>query len=144
MRGDNMRLLIIVIAISAFLAGSLVGEAIMSARADGGLKLEIIEVEVTAYSPSPAQTDSKPFQTASGKVVKPTELEQLRYVAVSRDLAKKYGLEWGDTVWIAFTVEDTMNGRITEAVDLFMRSQGLAKKFGRQKRMVIIERKIKL
>lgn len=136
-----MRLFIIVVAISAFLAGSRVGDVVMSARADGDFGLAVIEVEVTAYSPSPAQTDSTPFQTASGKVVRPTELEQLRYVAVSRDLAKKYGLEWGDTIWIAFTVEDAMNGRITEAVDLFMRSQGLAQKFGRQKRTVIIERR---
>ncbi len=108
---------------------------------ESGSHLEIIDVEVTAYSPSPAHTNSDPFTTASGRRVKPTELEQLRFVAMSRDLMKEYGLEYGDTIWIGFTLEDTMNKRIENTVDLFMRNLDLARKFGRQKRQIIIRRK---
>lgn len=103
--------------------------------------LEIINVDVTAYSPSPAHTNSEPFTMASGRRAKPTELEQLRFVAMSRDLMKEYGLEYGDTIWIGFTLEDTMNKRIENTVDLFMRNLDLARKFGRQKRQIIIRRK---
>ncbi len=108
---------------------------------ESGLNLEIIDVDITAYSPSPAHTNSEPFTMASGRRAKPTELEQLRFVAMSRDLMKEYGLEYGDTIWIGFTLEDTMNKRIENTVDLFMRNLGLARKFGRQKRQIIIRRK---
>jgi len=108
---------------------------------ESGSDLEIIDVDVTAYSPSPAHTDSNPFTMASGRRARPRELEQLRFVAVSRDLMKFYGLEYGDTVWISFTVEDTMHPRIENTVDLFMRNLDLARRFGRQKRQIIIRRK---
>ena len=108
---------------------------------ESGLNLEIIDVDITAYSPSPAHTNSEPFIMASGRRAKPTELEQLRFVAISRDLMKEYGLEYGDTIWIGFTLEDTMNKRIENTVDLFMRNLDLARKFGRQKRQIIIRRK---
>jgi len=61
------------------------------------------------------------------------------FVAVSPDVMRKYGLEYGNTVWIPFLVEDTMNEKITETIDIFMRNKELAKKFGRQKRCVIIQ-----
>lgn len=103
--------------------------------------LEIIDVDITAYSPSPAHTNSDPFTMASGRRARPTELEQLRFVAVSRDLMEEYGLKYGDTIWIGFTLEDTMNKRIEDTVDLFMRNLDLARRFGRQKRQIIIRRK---
>ncbi len=100
---------------------------------------EFLTLTITAYSPDPKQTDHKPFEMASGRVAKPAELEQLQFVAVSPDVMRKYGLEYGDTVWIPFLIEDTTNERITETIDIFMRNKGLAKKFGRQKRSVIIQ-----
>lgn len=103
--------------------------------------LEIIDVDITAYSPSPHITNDDPFTMASGRRARPTELEQLRFVAVSRDLMEEYGLEYGDTIWIGFTLEDTMHPRIKDTVDLFMRNLDLARKFGRQKRQIIIRRK---
>ena len=97
-------------------------------------------VSVTAYSPSPHITQGDPFQMASGRYAKPQDLDQLRYVAVSRDLLKKYNIKYGDTIWIAFQVEDTMNPKVKNGVDLFMRNLSLAKKFGRQTRKVIFLR----
>ena len=75
---------------------------------------------------------------ASGKVATILDLEQLRYIAVSRDLMREYDIKYGDIIYIGFTVEDTMNKRITNTVDLFMRNKELAKKWGRQNRNIII------
>ncbi len=139
-----MRLLIIFLGIWIVIFGIAYGYRAgngVTAQAGHDRQLEVIEVEVTAYSPSKAQTDNNPFQTASGKIVTPSELEQLGIVAVSRDLIKEYDIKWGDTVWLAFTVEDTMNKRVEKTVDIFFRNQDLAKKFGRQVRTIIIERR---
>ena len=127
-----MRLLILILIITVFVEGYIVSELNMTAKGGYERNLEVIEVEATAYSPSRAQTDSNPFETASGKIVKPSELEQLMFVAASRDLIKKYGLKWGDTIYIGFKLEDTMNKRIENTIDVFFRNQDLAKKFGRQ------------
>ncbi len=99
-----------------------------------------IEAEITAYSPSPHSTDSTPFQMASGKTATPQDLEQLRYVALSRDLLEDYDIPWGSTVWIGFQIEDKMGPKARQSVDLFMRSIELARKFGRQSRTIIVER----
>jgi len=100
-----------------------------------------LEVDATAYSPSKHITQGDPFQTASGKRVSPHGLEQMRYVALSRDLLKKYNIKWGDIVYIGFEVQDTMAAKVTNTVDLFLRNLELARKFGRQKRMLLIEKK---
>ena len=138
-----MKLLIIILIIAAFSAGYTlrVTENAMSARAGHDRQFEVIQMEVTAYSPSPNQTQGNPFQMASGRIAKPSELEEIGIIAVSRDLISEYGLEWGDTVWIAFCLEDTMNARIENTVDIFLRNQNLARKFGRQNRTIIIERR---
>ena len=134
-----MRLIIIIVI--GFIVGYMLSKATMFTEAGHDRQLEVIEVEVTAYSPSVAQTDNNPWETASQRIVKPSELEQLRLIAVSRDLIEEYGLKWGDTIWVAFTVEDTMNKRIEASVDIFFRNQDLARKFGRQNRTIIIERR---
>jgi len=136
-----MRLLIIFGLISAFMAGYIVSGITMSVGASYEKSLEVIEVEVTAYSPSPHITQGNPFQMRSGRIAKPNELEQLMFVAVSRNLIKEYNLKDGDTVWIAFQFEDTMAAKVTNTVDLFMRNIDLARKFGRQNRTIIVERR---
>ena len=136
-----MRLFIIFSLISAFVAGYIASGITMSVGANYEKSLEVIEVEVTAYSPSRAQTDSNPFETASGRIIKPSELDEIEIIAVSRDLIEKYNLKWGDTVWLGFRFEDTMAAEVTNTVDLFMRNMDLARKFGRQNRTIIIERR---
>lgn len=138
-----MRLLIIFLIIWTLMAGYFAWRAknLVTAQAGYDRQLEVIEIEVTAYSPSKAQTDSNPFETASGRIIKPSELDEIGIIAISRDLIEKYNLKWGDTVWIGFRLEDTMNRRIEESADIFMRNQDLARKFGRQNRTIIIERR---
>jgi len=102
-----------------------------------------IEAEVTAYSPSPHITSGDPFVTASNLRVTPQDLEQLKYVALSRDLLEDYDIPWGSTVWISFTVEDKMGPKATKGVDIFFRNIDLARRFGRQERTIIIERRVK-
>ncbi len=136
-----MRLLIIILVISAFVAGYIASGITMSVGASYDRQLEVIEVEVTAYSPSPNQTQGNPFQMASGRIAKPSELEQLMFVAVSRDLMGKYNLKKGDMVYMGFIFEDTLAAKVTNTVDLFMRNIDLARKFGRQNRTIIIERR---
>lgn len=134
-----MRLAIICAIIGSFLAGHLLTESIRMARTDEAMQLEVVKIEMTAYSPSPHITDSTPFEMASGVVADPIDLEQLRYVAVSRDLMKEHGLEYGDTIYIGFEIQDTLAARMTNNVDLFMRNLSLARKFGRQERLIVVE-----
>ena len=100
---------------------------------------EPVVLTITAYSPDEKQTDKTPFEMASGRIVTEEELRQLPFVAASPDVIEKYNIKYGDTVWVPFLVEDTMNEKITETIDIFMRNKELAKKFGRQKRCVIIQ-----
>ncbi len=140
-----MRLLIIFSLISAFVVGYIASGITMSVGAGYDRQLEVIEVEVTAYSPSRAQTDNNPFETSSTQIVTPKDLNELLYVAVSRDLLAKFTLgaplEYGDKIYLEFTVIDTMNKRIESTVDIFFRNQDLAKKFGKQNRTIIVERR---
>jgi len=136
-----MRLYVIILTISAFMAGYIASELVVTAQAGHDRQFEVVEVEVTAYSPSKIQTDSNPWETASQRIIKPSELDEIGIIAVSRDLIEEYDLKWGDTIWLGFTVEDTMNKRIENTIDLFLRNQELARKFGRQQRTIIIERR---
>ena len=107
---------------------------------------EKMKVEVTAYSPEVSQTDSTPFEMASGRVVTRNELKEMRYVAVSRDMLKRFNkegivLKYGDIIYIAFEVQDTMNSRYEKSVDLFVNSREIANGIGRQKREILVPKK---
>jgi len=123
------------------LTGCLILANCESISSDRSLPSTVICVTVTAYSPSSHITDDTPFQTASGKIVQPSQLEQLRFVAISRDLMKEYDIKFGDTIFIGFEVQDTMASKTKNTVDLFLRNLGLARKFGRQTREIIIRRR---
>ena len=136
-----MRLLIIFLVILLFMVIPARIYNVITAEAGYDRQLEVIEIEVTGYSPSPHITDSTPFQMASGRIAKPGELEQLKFVALSRDLLKEYNVKWGDTIWISFEVQDKMGKKAEQGADVFFRSLNLARKFGRQNRTIIIERR---
>jgi len=131
-----------IVALFSLAFGLFLGSEIGISTAEELGRFIKIDADITAYSPSPNQTwGGNPFQMASGRVATPHDLEQLKYVALSRDLLEDYDIRWGDVVWIGFRVEDKMGPKATVGVDLFMRSIGLARKFGRQNRTIIIERK---
>ncbi len=81
-----MRLFIIILTILLFMVISARIYNVITAQAGYDRQLEVIEVEVTGYSPSKHITDSNPWETASQLIVTPQDLEQVKYVALSRDL----------------------------------------------------------
>ncbi|WP_424949705.1 hypothetical protein [Deinococcus sp.] len=93
-------------------------------------------VHSTAYNSTPGQTDSSPYITATGTRVRPG------VVALSRDLLGRF--PYGTRISIedlsgryssylrgrVFVVEDTMNVRIGNTVDVWMGSWGEAMAWG--------------
>ena len=87
-----------------------------------------IEVDVTMYRPTRYETDSTPNITADGTKIKISEASRYRFVAVSRNLLKRWGgfLNYGDFVLLKdaghkdgiYRVKDTMNARWVNVVDI--------------------------
>lgn len=143
MQKNNWLILLGFVALFGLALGLFLGSEIGISMADNLGRFIKIEAEITAYSPSPHITQGDPFVTASNLRVTPQDLEQLKFVALSRDILKDYNIQWGDKIWISFIVEDKMGPKATKGVDIFFRNIDLAKKFGRQGRSIIIERREK-
>jgi 3D (Asp-Asp-Asp) domain-containing protein len=92
------------------------------------------EVEITAYTSRIRETDSTPYITASNEIVRPGG------IAISRDLLNIIG-GYGTKVIIkgygVFVVNDIMNARYTNSVDIWSGDLQLALKHGRQKGTII-------
>ena len=90
-------------------------------------------VTVTMYNPTRGQTDKTPNITADGTRINPNKATSYRYIALSRNLLKRWGgpFDYGDYVVIegagiydgVYKVKDTMNARFTNRVDI-LRSRG--------------------
>ena len=90
-------------------------------------------VTVTTYNPTRQQCDSTPHITADGTRINPRKASSYRYIALSRNLLKRWGgpFDYGDFVVIegagiysgVYQVKDTMNPRFTNRVDI-LRSSG--------------------
>jgi 3D (Asp-Asp-Asp) domain-containing protein len=87
----------------------------------------IHEVTVTMYHPVPEQTDSTPNITADGTRFAINKASQYRYVAVARNMLKRWGgfLDYGDYIWVeagnksgVYQVRDTMNPRFVNYIDI--------------------------
>jgi 3D (Asp-Asp-Asp) domain-containing protein len=95
----------------------------------------IRELTVTAYTPRRIETDNDPTTTASM-----TEVRE-GIVAVSRDLFEN-GWVFGRKVYIkghgVFEIQDLMNERFEERMDIFMWSLNEARKFGKQQLKVAL------
>jgi 3D (Asp-Asp-Asp) domain-containing protein len=87
----------------------------------------VFYITVTAYSSTPDQTDSTPFITANGSRVKDG-------VAAANFLPFKTKIKFpevfGDKI---FTIEDRMNRRFSDRIDIWMPTKADAKKFGVRK-----------
>jgi 3D (Asp-Asp-Asp) domain-containing protein len=91
-------------------------------------------VSATAYSSDVAQTDSTPFVTATGTRVRPG------VIALSRDLLRTF--PYGSRVTLQdsagilngriYLVEDTMNARLRNTIDIWMGSRSQAYRWGRR------------
>lgn len=104
---------------------------------------ELLEIRLTAYSPSPHITDGTPFEMASGKIATVRSLQEMRYAALSRDLFKEFDVKYGDIIYIGFEVQDKMGPKAKNSADLFVRDLKRARWIGSQKRKMLIIRRAK-
>ena len=91
-------------------------------------KLEGLDVTVTMYHPVTRQTDSTPNILADGTRIRVHKASEYRFIAVSRNLLKRWGgwLDYGDFVLLrgtdgkdgVYQVKDTMNKRWVNRIDI--------------------------
>ena len=89
---------------------------------------EGMSVTVTMYQPLRYQTDSTPNILADGTRIRTQEASNYKFIAVSRNLLKRFGgwLDYGDFVLLwdtdgkdgVYQVRDTMNKRWVNRVDI--------------------------
>jgi len=117
---------------------------------------EVLILKATAYTSSPRETDGTPYVTATGARTR------LGILAVSRDLLDEE-LPYGSLVrlydlgrWqdgkdagafdplfegLLFVVEDTMNKRKRQQIDIWLPDRTLALKFGVRRIKVVVVRR---
>jgi len=90
------------------------------------------KLKATYYNNTPAQGWGDGQITASGKRLYGKNVDKLRYVAMSRDMVKKYNpdapFDFGDTIVVKgtkvfdghWTVEDLMNKRYQKRIDFLI------------------------
>ena len=93
-----------------------------------GVKLEGLDVVVTMYHPTKGQTDSTPDILADGTKITIHKASEYRYVAVSRNLLKRWcgWVDYGDFIVLkgtdgkdgVYQVKDTMNKRFVNRIDI--------------------------
>ena len=89
---------------------------------------EGMSVTVTMYQPLRYQTDSTPNILADGTRIRIQEASNYKFIAVSRNLLKRFGgwLDYGDFVLLkgtiakdgVYQVRDTMNPRFVNRIDI--------------------------
>ena len=89
---------------------------------------EGMNVTVTMYQPLRYQTDSTPNILADGTRIKTEQASNYKFIAVSRNLLKRWGgwLDYGDFILLkgtahkdgVYQVRDTMNPRFVNRVDI--------------------------
>ena len=89
-----------------------------------------VEVDVTMYQPVYPQTDRTPNITADGTHIRISKASDYRFVALSRNLLKRWGgpFDYGDFILIkgtpdghkdgVYNVRDTMNPKFVNYVDI--------------------------
>ena len=87
-----------------------------------------IEVDVTMYQPVYPQTDKTPDITADGTRIRVHKASEYKFVALSRNLLKRWGgpFDYGDFILIknaghkdgVYQVRDTMNPKWVNVVDI--------------------------
>ena len=93
-----------------------------------------IEVDVTMYQPVYPQTDDTPNITADGTKIRISKASNYKFVALSRNLLKRWGgpFDYGDFILLkgtkhkdgVYQVRDTMNPKWVNVVDI-LESKGV-------------------
>ncbi len=89
----------------------------------------VYKVTATAYSAVPGQTDNEPFVTADNSTIPTGYTSNIRWLALSHDLLKRWDgpFAYGDTVRVTgisptldgvYTIHDTMNRRHHHCLDV--------------------------
>ena len=92
-----------------------------------------VKVTATMYNPEISQCDQDPLTTAGMYKINPKKASEQKWIAVSRDLLKRWGgsFNYGDKVYISgaghkngvYTIVDTMNKRFEKRID-FLETKG--------------------
>lgn len=92
-----------------------------------------VKVTATMYNPVVGQCDDDPLITAGMYKINPNRASEHKWIAVSRDLLKRWGgvFDYGDKVYISgaghkngiYTIVDTMNKRFQKRID-FLETRG--------------------
>lgn len=87
-----------------------------------------VEVTATMYNAVVGQCDSDPFITADGSKINPNKASELKWIALSRNLLKRWGGEfnYGEFVEISgagnkdgiYQIKDCMNRRFKNKIDI--------------------------
>ena len=87
-----------------------------------------IEVDVTMYQPNTIQCDDTPNITADGTRIRISKASEYKFVALSRNLLKRWGgpFDYGDFILLkgagkkdgVYQVRDTMNPKWVNVVDI--------------------------
>lgn len=88
-------------------------------------------VSASVYFPEEEQTDNNPLLTADGSQINAKSIRKHRWVAVSRNLLKRWGgkLQYGDSLMVTgiseeldgtYIIRDTMNKRIRNTIDILV------------------------
>ena len=100
-----------------------------------------IEVAVTMYQPVYPQTDRTPNITADGTRIRISKASEYKFVALSRNLLKRWGgpFDYGDFILIkgtpdrhkdgVYNVRDTMNPKYVNYVDILESTNVLPYKY---------------
>jgi len=93
-----------------------------------GIHIEGVDVTVTMYHPVSQQTDRTPNILADGTKITIHKASDYKYIAVSRNLLKRWGgwLDYGDFIVLrgtdgkdgVYQVKDTMNKRFVNRIDI--------------------------
>lgn len=96
-------------------------------------KDSFVVVTATMYYPVVGQCDSDPLVTASMRKINPNKASEHKWIAMSRDLLKRWGgkFDYGDKVKLVgtqfkdgvYTIVDCMNKRFTNKIDI-LETQG--------------------
>ena len=98
-----------------------------------------VEVDVTMYQPTLYQTDDTPNITADGTKIRIKKASEYKFVALSRNLLKRWGggFDYGDFIYIkgtkdkdgVYQVRDTMNAKYVNYVDILESTNVLPYKY---------------
>ena len=100
-----------------------------------------VVVDVTMYRPNVRETDSTPNITADGTHIRISKASDYKYVALSRNLLKRWGgpFDYGDFILIkgtpdghkdgVYNVRDTMNPKYVNYVDILESTNVLPYKY---------------